>query len=324
VVNPFATSAIALLLVCGCGLAHAATAEDPQRRRFASLTFENDFFVGFDRHYTNGIQLAFLTDIPQGLRDVPPFAWSADPDFVMAIGQRIFTPQNTDLVPPDPADRPYAGWLYLMADFRVRSGAVIDHLTANVGLVGPSARGRQVQNGIHGLLSQEPAHGWDAQISDELTLMLGYERAWRAVLDGRLGERRYDLSPRVSATLGNVLTYASAGAVLRFGSELPDDLPASHISLGPPRDGYRGASRFGWYLWTGVDARAVARNMFLEGHAARDPGVERKPFGFDLQAGATLVWPSVRLGFAVVQRSREFHGQDKPDRFAQLSLSVGF
>lgn len=319
--NSFATSAVALLLVCGFGLAHATTEEDPQRRRFASLTLENDFFVGFDRHYTNGVQLAFLAGVPEGLRDIPPFAWSAEPDFVVAVGQRIFTPEDKGRVHPDPADRPYAGWAYLMADFRVRSGAVIDHLTLNVGVVGPSAHGRQAQNALHSAIGEEPARGWDAQISDELTLMLAYERAWRGVLDGRLGERRYDLSPRVSAALGNVLTYASAGAVLRFGSELPDDLPATHISLGPPRDGYRGASRFGWYLWTGVDARAVAHNMFLEGHAAGDPGVERKPYGFDLQAGATLVWPSVRLGFAVVQRSREFQGQDKPDRFAQLSLS---
>ena len=29
--------------------------------RFASFTFENDFFAGYDRHYTNGITLAYTT-----------------------------------------------------------------------------------------------------------------------------------------------------------------------------------------------------------------------------------------------------------------------
>ncbi len=37
--------------------------------RFASFTFENDFFAGYDRHYTNGVQLAALVD----LDEAPPW-----------------------------------------------------------------------------------------------------------------------------------------------------------------------------------------------------------------------------------------------------------
>ena len=49
--------------------------------------------------------------------------------------------------------------------------------------------------------------------------------------------------------------------------------------------------------------------------------VHRKPLGFDTQLGIAVVWPSARIGFAFVQRSREFAGQDRPDRFGQLALS---
>src|ERR1700745_1103985 len=72
--------------------------------RFASFTFENDFFAGYDRHYTNGVQLALLADLdkaPDWLRSL-----SADPQMVVAIGQRIYTPANTSLAIPDPNDRP--------------------------------------------------------------------------------------------------------------------------------------------------------------------------------------------------------------------------
>jgi hypothetical protein len=316
------------LLACALAIfpACAAGSGDPAPR-FVSLTIENDLFVGFDRHYTNGVQAAFLVDVenlPAGLRTAPPLAWSTDRDFVAAVGQRIFTPTDKARVSPDPNDRPYAGWLYLMADVRVRSGEVVDHLLLSLGVVGPAARAKQAQNTVHRILHKETARGWDSQISDRATVLVAYERAWRsAVAAGRLGGLRFDLTPRVGAAAGNVLTYASAGAVMRYGSELPSDLPATHISLGPPRDGYRGAARLGWYAWAGVDARAVARNMFLDG-AGGSPNVERKNRGFDLQAGAALVGPYARLGFAVVQRSREFASQDTPDRFAQLTISFAY
>ena len=284
-----------------------------------SLTIENDFFVGFDRHYTNGVQAAFLVDVPRML------SWSNEPEMVLALGQRIYTPEDTSRRFADPADRPYAAWLYVMGDLRRSTGAIVDHVTATVGVVGPSARGRQAQNGVHHVIGSDPARGWDSQLRDELAVTLGFERTWPGAASGSLGPLSYDISPRVSAVLGNALTYASAGAVIRYGSALPSDLPATHISLAPPRDGYRGAASFGWYAWLGLDARAVAYNIFLDGNTSGGgPSVDRKPYGVDLQAGAALVWPEGRLAFTVVQRSPEFEGQQRPDRFAQLSISFSY
>src|SRR6478672_8762356 len=49
-----------------------------------TLTLDNDFFCGFDRHYTNGIQIAVLGDLaslPRALRSVHPFGSSVDDQF---------------------------------------------------------------------------------------------------------------------------------------------------------------------------------------------------------------------------------------------------
>lgn len=309
-------------------LAPLAAASQPPAARLASVTIENDFFAGYDRHYTNGIQAAFLVDkaeLPAALRALPPLSRSAERDVVLAIGQRIYTPTDTSAETPDPADRPFAGWLYVMADVKATSGSTVDHFTASLGVVGPASLGRYTHKAAHELFDAKPPNGWSHQLRNELTVLLGYERAWRDVAGGELAGRRFDLSVRAGGALGNAYTYASAGAVLRYGEGLPSDLPATHISLGPPRDGYRGASQRGWYVWAGVDGRAVAHNIFLDGNTFEDSaGVERKPFGYDWQVGAALVWPAARIGFTLVQRSREFEGQHGPDRFGQLALSFAY
>ena len=289
--------------------------------RFVSLTFENDFFAGYDRHYTNGLQAAWLVEregLPVALRDLPPVRWSADPDIVVALGQRIYTPTDLEREVPDPTDRPYAGWLYLLADVRTRDGRVIDHATAGVGVVGPASGARRVQDFAHRFIGQERARGWRAQLGNEATFMVGFERAWTGVAQGSFAGRSYDVALRAGAMAGNALTYANAGAVLRYGENLPSDIPTTHISLGPSRDGYRGnPAGFGWYVWVGADGRAIGRNVFLD-------GLRRERYGHDWQAGAALAWPEARIAFTLVERSAEFEGQRSPDRFGQLALSVAY
>ncbi|HSN21504.1 MAG TPA: lipid A deacylase LpxR family protein [Usitatibacter sp.] len=298
------------------------------KTRFASITFENDFFAGYDRHYTNGLQLAFLAelaDVPAALRASRPLAWSAEPEAVVAIGQRIYTPSDTDITVPDPRDRPYAGWLYAMTDVRTRIAPTIDHLTLVAGVVGPASLARQMQDGVHRLLHEPLSKGWDYQVRTRPTFMVGYERAWPGVLEAPVGHDRMDLALRAGAALGTPFTYADAGAVLRYGRNLPADIPATHLSLGPPRDGFRGTRAFGWYLWAGVEARAIGYNTFIQGSTFRQaPDVNLEHFGYDAQVGVTLAWPEARVGFSLVQRSKEFDRQQGDDRYGQLAVSFAY
>ena len=312
----------ALFALAAAGGARAAAPS------FTSFTFENDFFAGYDRHYTNGLQLAFLADLasaPEGLRNAAPLRWSADPQAVVAFGQRIYTPANTDINPPNSDDRPYAGWLYAMTDVRTRAAPTVDHLTITLGMVGPASGARQTQNFVHDALNEPRSAGWDTQVRNRATFMAGFERAWPGVVYGGFAGNSYDIATRVGVNVGTPMTYADAGAVLRYGRNLPADLPVTHISLGPPRDGFRGAPVFGWYGWVGVDARAVAYNTFIDGSTfSGGPNVSLEPFGYDMQLGVAAAWPTARVGFTLVQRSREFRGQGGPDRFGQLAISFAY
>ena len=310
---------VLLLTTCALGAAANVRADT----RFASFTLENDFFAGYDRHYTNGVQLALLADLekaPAWLRSL-----SADPQMVVAIGQRIYTPTNTDLPIPDRGDRPYAGWAYVMGDLRTRNAPTIDHLSVTLGAVGPASGARQAQDDVHHLIGERSPKGWDTQVRNQPTLMFGYERAWPEVLQARFGDHQTDLGLRSGVSVGTPLTYAEAGAVLRYGDNLPTDLPVTHVSLGPPRDGYRGVTRFGWYVWLGLDAHAVGYNEFIQGSTySGGTRVARENFGTDVQVGVAAAWPVARVGFTLVQRSREFVRQPGADRYGQLVVSLAY
>lgn len=331
----FTRGVLVLLLIAGLAIlsptsARADTLDEAgavhHSTTFVSLTVDNDFFAGFDRHYTNGVQLAFSADarkLPESLQLLPPLRWSAEPRFTFSVGQRIYTPADKERADPDPLDRPYAGWLYALAEVRTRTGPTVDHVQASVGIIGPASLAEQTQNSYHSLIGAERARGWDAQLDNEPALLIGYERAWPALVRASLKAVDADFTPRAGVTAGNVFTYASSGIVARLGSNLPDDFPATYVSLGPPRDGYHTTgTRFGWYTWFGAEARLVAWNTFVEGNAFGDgPGVEREPLVYDLQLGIVAVWRKSRIGFTFVRRSEEFETQQGADKFGQLTAT---
>jgi hypothetical protein len=131
-----------------------------------TLTLDNDFFFGGDRHYTNGLQVAALVDrqsFPGWLNAAPPLRWSVDPEIMVAVGQRIYTPTDKSAVHPDSRDRPYAGWLYLLADVRTRFDTAIDHVSFSIGMIGPASLARQTQTNVHHLLHMDPPEHLEGQ-----------------------------------------------------------------------------------------------------------------------------------------------------------------
>lgn len=317
---------LALALAGIAGPAHAAAARDTDT--FVTFTGDNDFFAGYDHHYTNGLQFAISADrapLPAWVRSLPPLRTGSDPHITLSLGQRIYTPTDKTRADPDPLDRPYGGWLYALGEVRVRNGIAVDSVQASLGVIGPASFARQTQNIYHGLIGSEKAHGWDSQLDNQPALLLGFERAWPNTLRTELGPLSVDVTPRIGATVGNVYTYANTGVVLRLGRNLADDYPVTSISLGPPRDGYRPSDpRFGWYAWIGTEARLVAWNTFLDGNLfGGGPSVARNPFGHDLQLGLAAVWGTSRIGFTFVRRSKEFETQVADDKFGQLTFSFG-
>jgi hypothetical protein len=352
--------AIAIGAVAFAMLAPAAQAAGPDTAWTGSIVEEDDFWApnNKDRHYTHGIRFSATTG---DLRDPAwqePFAWIArlTPAFtsdvdgtntageqtverynLVPLGQNMYTPENPALVNPDPRDRPYAGWLYggvgLVQDIPGRRAEGdgfagtdrFEELALKLGIVGPGSLANTTQTHYHVLIDVAPFRGWHAQLHNEPAVDLYYERKWRLYRE-TAGGWGWDAIPQAGLRVGNVYDYLSAGGMVRLGRNLRVDYGPPHIdqNLGADylNDGRITAGDFGFYLFTGVEARAVARNIFLDGNSFKSSAsVEKIPAVGDLEAGAALFWRHYRLSYTWVYRTPEFIHQDGPDHYGSLSLS---
>lgn len=305
---------------------------EPERGTF-SFVFENDIFAGSDRNYTNGVRAEWLSapdDIPDWLTDAarkfPLFPEDGTFRASYAVGQSMYTPEDITLSNPPEDDRPYAGWLYGAVGLIAENGRQLDQLELTLGIVGPASGAAQTQELVHRVIDSPIPQGWDTQLKNEPGVILTYQRSWRGLLSRSASGYGVDVTPHAGGALGNVFTYANAGLTLRAGKNLLLDYGPPRIKPSVSGSGffvpYDGTS---WYFFAGVEGRAVARNIFLDGNTFKDSrSVERNPLIGDVQFGFAMTIRDVRISYTHVFRTPEFEGQSDGDGFGALSLSVRF
>ena len=298
-----------------------------------SLVIENDSISHTDRYYTHGVRIGWLSGEnaeracgDRLMKALPFMACASDARWQFDLTQVAFTPLDLSRVNPDPADRPYAGWLFGSVGAVGRINGTLDQLTLSLGVVGPASQGEAAQRLIHDIGGIRGPQGWERQLRNEFTAQTIYQRSvrlWRIESAAGYG---FDAIPHYGAALGNVYVYANTGASLRFGKRLPDDFGPPRIQPGVPGSDYtKSDGKFGWYVFAGADGRAVGHNLFLDGNSFRDgPSVERRVWVADVQAGLMIDWDPVRIGYTHVWRSREFRGQVTPQAFGAFSIAYRF
>ncbi len=350
-------AALGLLLVARvAGAAELTPAATARPSLFGSFTFyvENDkFFSGTDQHYTQGLRATWLshdlsnfddpvrdpiaTFIGQKLR---PLIVQSFPDVSalrrgLSIGQNIYTPADTRTSVLQPNDRPYAGWLYLGWTFHVlRDGNTTKPARTSVfevttGIVGRGALGKFAQNGWHDLIGVDPANGWKHQLHNEPGLNLVWERKLRYSTDDTFdthGPEREgmaaDFIPHFGLSLGNVSTYANAGAEFRAGLRLPRDFGTPVIRPSADTAIERELRSVGAHFFASFDVRAVARDLFLDGNTFRaSHSVRRRPCVADWQAGVAVNFRRYKITYSQAERTKEFYGQVKRQVFGSISIT---
>lgn len=316
----------------------SAQMRPPEGSEF-QLFIENDLLARTDRYYTHGFKFGGgapfeLLQLPatELLEQLAPKDGS-DIHLGVFVGQNLYTPKSITNSLPQPFDRPWAAWLYLGGVAQRAKANRLDTVEIDLGLVGPSALGREIQSGWHRLIGAPRPAGWQHQIPNEPAFLVSWLAKSKHVLGSDQGVD-LELIPHGGATLGTVMTLARAGVSLRLGRHMtgfgPDTIePGGSMLQNMRRDIEPGrAQGIEWYVFAGLDHRLIAHNIFLDGTVFRNsPSVRRRPHVYDLTAGISLRIEAVRLSLTRVRRSEEFFsiaGNGGAQTFDSINLGIEF
>jgi hypothetical protein len=333
--------AVAAVAVAAAGGPVAAQQAGPtaantaaEARSIWTIQGENDTVSttpeGSDKYYTSGLRLGWTSGVGQ----VPDFAsrlgtavWGDGTTRIsFDINQQIFTPFNTERINPNPRDRPVAA--YLGGTFSViqDTGNSRGVLAFTLGVIGPLALGRQVQNGFHELIHERINKGWGGQLPNEPAVQVVAEKTWRVPVLAVAGLET-DLLPSATIGLGTVRNYAQAGMIFRVGQGLSNDFGVTRIRPGlTGGDAFGGREELTWYIFAGANGQAVVRDAFLSGAIfQRSAHVQHNWLMGEMQAGGAVLWHGVRLSYTQTWQTKSFKGQRRGlFNFGSLTASVRF
>ncbi len=323
---------------CSCSvvlLVASAFAADIEDKGAYAFYLENDSQniggPGSDQSYTNGIKFSYIYahgKIPKWstlavdrLHILDEKAKWAKINFGLSLGHQIFTPDNTQTTALLPGDRPYAAWLYLGFAVSLKEKYTEHFFEVDLGAIGPSALGEQVQNGFHNLIGSSKANGWNNGVKDEATLQVFFQKRYKTIIS-----ESADFIPYYGVGLGNVLIGGHVGGMIRLGPRLPDDFGASRPSASDGNSfisagSYSTESTFNYYFFAGTRGNFVHTNIFLDGNTSqRSHLVTKNAFTFETEFGLGLHFYSSAFVWRYVTKSPEFEEKKDFSSFASISF----
>jgi hypothetical protein len=325
---------VVLLAVAGWLGSGTAQAQAPWLPKLQLDNDAYDFWQGparrTDEEYTNGVTASLESGSAPwwGHRFAPRRPGCADSAAIrvtclqttISLGQEIYTPNLLRApyqVPFWRNERPYFGWLYLEGKGQVAGARLLRTTAVSVGVTGAPSLGHTMQALFHTITrpyTREAKH-WDTQIGFEPGIILTQRFDAIALRAGSLDRGVVDLLPSAGVSVGNILTSADAGGILRVGANLSHPWSPAF---------QRSRPRFELYALAGGRALYVARDMSLDGtlvnpsrFVKRVPGVREYEFGGGLRIQRLL------LEYRAVTRSREYTTGPSHHTYSTMFASIG-
>ena len=172
---------------------------------------DNDSFLaqGSDRYYTNGLFLFYR----QGL-NVNANSVLANKVLGIEVGQKMYNALSGSIHDATSVDRPFAAYLYAGTNLNLLYKNESNlKISAQVGLVGPAALGREVQQIIHDTFGFYELNGWQYQIRNSFQVNLSAE------YNKLLARASWiDLTATGYGNLGTTFSGAGIGPMIRLGN----------------------------------------------------------------------------------------------------------
>ena len=300
-----------------------------------SATMDNDFFVGDDSGYTNGVYFSWYEtggildgEVPAANFWVYPLLWTlprAEKTFAVnanTLGQVMVTPADISNPNPPEGALPYSGLLAYNNTYLAVYENYADSVGLTIGVVGPISGAEETQKTIHSILGNDEPQGWDTQLDNELVFSFERGRIWRSLATE---QDNVDVLVAVNAFAGTLASAINSSIYFRYGKALQNTfsvpLLAQSRTLNPIAvDG-------GWYVYTGMTGTYTINQIFADGNTFRNSrSVNYDPFEFGLEAGFAYSWPSLSLTFVLqdngfVQDRNADVDSEPLDRYGSITLA---
>lgn len=283
-----------------------------------SLTYENDSVYGKDRYYTNGIQLSFLSRNFDLLNNNLKFY-----NYSFGVGQKIFTARDIEIEFPEKNDRPYAGYLYfyLNKNFFYKNN-IVNLFGFSIGTTGKNSLAEEAQKSIHNLIGSPEPMGWKTQIDNELLFMFTYSHI-RELYNVKFDKNNFNILSKSTINLGTPYTNIKQYFEFRYGLDVFGDFSSYKISN--DTIGFVNNNDFNYYVFGGVGLNGVFYDTFLDGNIGdRRKEVNKKPFVYEISAGAIVEFKKFYVKYTTAFLSNEFENQDEGQVLFVLTGGVKF
>ena len=209
-------------------------------------------------------------------------------------------------------DRAFSGHLYVGIDWNSQPADWFRYrLGFDVGVVGPDAGAKEMQNYLHRVISVDPYEAWNDQVSNRH----GYAVKGMVMLTPStdlLGVN-FGLYPHLSAVGGNLFSHIGIGATVALGNDRLFNSDNGYGLLGRRGMFQVGNKDFFYKLFAGAEFRDVRESYILEGHT-RQTGispVDMNRWVDEYRAGGAIGFTSFAFFLTLNKVTSEFKtGED--------------
>ncbi|WP_231919160.1 lipid A deacylase LpxR family protein [Shewanella sp. UCD-FRSSP16_17] len=274
------------------------------------FSFDNDVIIGSDGDYSSGILLGWHATPEQDFSSASTaFQWQSALLFPQQSQQvhrgaklysRMWTPTEIAYDFPQPAERPYAGFLELESYTGVFSSSLAQKNWLSLGVVGPASGAEYMQSFVHKITSSTTPEGWDYQIENQLTLQVAYEVEALLFRQQAFENSQWDVSVFNHTMAGNFRSQSSLGLTVRWGDELSQTFGQLSSQAGHFGDFTSSANQYGsWMAYARMQAGYRFNDLTIEGDLPYESPLEIN--NQQAQASLGVIWAfptwSVRWSF---------------------------
>ena len=250
-------SLISILLIPSMLLAqkidNLASFRDIKSDSYFRYHYDNDYFSDTDENYTQGYNLElvapFLKKSPINYLFIKPK--NSESRYGLTIEHIGFTPPTIGSPEIQFGDRPFAAAImlksFVIATDTIKKSRLLSSF--NLGIIGPSAFGKEMQVGIHKITGNTIPQGWRNQIKNDL--VLNYELSYEKQLI-RTGDY-FSLQTNTTAKLGTLFTNASVGINTTVGL------------INSPFSAINENKKFQFYVYSQVLGNLIGYDATLQG-----------------------------------------------------------